>query len=95
MAVAKAVHQEMDMAWASPKTLMHVYQHANKADWRRHLKWFAEAGYPDIKKLEALLDRKGNPDTASQELRQEPDRGDIGSEGFRGGRLDGSRDGNR
>lgn len=58
-------------AWVKPAELLKVYKEANSSEWRRHLKWFREAGYPQIKQLEALVDREHRKrDTPSETVHE-------------------------
>lgn len=73
------------MTWPTPKTLLSIYEHATPSELRRHLKWYAEQGYPYLKQLEALVDRKRHTDTAAEKGPQ------AAMSGKSGGRADGSR----
>lgn len=33
-------------AWAKPADLLIAYKYANASEWRRHIEWFKDNGYP-------------------------------------------------
>ena len=46
------LHRYRDLtAWAKPKDLLIAYKFANASEWRRHLIWLEDKGYPFLAQL--------------------------------------------
>ena len=71
-------------SWGKPSAYLLAYKYANASEWRRHLAWLEERGYPFIAQLQKELareDRKG---------RANPKAGDQGTENRGGAALGGN-----
>ena len=45
-------------SWAKPADYLIAYKYANVSEWRRHLAWLEERGYPFIAQLQKELARE-------------------------------------
>ena len=45
-------------SWAKPKDLLIAYKFANAGEWRRHLMWLEDKGYPFLAQLRKEIARE-------------------------------------
>ena len=45
-------------SWAKPADYLIAYKYANASEWRRHLAWLKDQGYPFLAQLEKELARE-------------------------------------
>ena len=52
-------------SWPKPPAYLTAYKHANVSEWRRHLLWLEERGYPYLAQLRKEIDAKANKPAGS------------------------------
>lgn len=53
------------MTWGKPSDYLLAHKFANASEWRRHLMWLEEKGYPLIAQLRKELERREEKDKSA------------------------------
>ncbi len=49
------------MKWAKPKDLLIAYKFSTASEWRRHMAWLEDRGYPHMAQLKNEVERAHRP----------------------------------